>query len=251
MNLFTYDQIMALSERERQIYHYVSAHAPETAQMSARELCKTVGVSTATLFRFCEKVGCNGLQELKYKITRAIEAEAQTSLRFPRDQALVYQFLKTVDEDREIEEKLQHAAQILAAARGIQFLGVGTSGSLGEYAARYFANMGIPAISLLDPFYPKATYDLTGQVLLALSVSGSTEQIITQVDGYKGHNGRIISITNEPDCELAHLSDVNLNYYMPMLFPPSYLGPHNITTQLPVLYYIETLARRVYTLLNP
>lgn len=244
MSLFPYGRIVQLSVGELRVYDYLLSHLGQAKDMTIRQLSEATGVSTTTILRFCEKIGCDGYQELRYRLAREASHAPASGWSFPNDQAQVYQFLRFASEDANMERNISIAAELLAWASTIHLVGVGTSGNLAEYGARYFANLGIPNISVLDSFYPNPTYDLTGNVLVALSVSGETEQVLIQTESHREHGSKVISITNTAECGLARISDVNLNYYMPVVFPPKALGPHNVTTQLPALYYLETLARR-------
>lgn len=248
MELFQYKDIQTLNESELRVYNYVAAHRQEAAHASIRQLGQAVGVSTTTILRFCEKVGCQGYQELKYRLARSLEASGGQDWNAAQHWRQAFRSLETAIDDPSTQAALDQAARLLSQARAIHFLGVGTSGSLAEYGARYFANMGMVSTAVLDPFYPKPTFDLSGTVLMALSVSGETEQVLTQVDGYRSHQASIISITDTHECRLARLADCSLAYYMPVLFPPEALGPHNVTSQMAVVFYLELLAHMTYSL---
>lgn len=248
MPLFEYDQIMSLNERELQVCNFVTGHTAQVEKMSIRQLSDATGVSTTTIFRFCSKVGCEGFQELKYKLKRYREQTPANNWHIPQDGAQVLQFLQGLENHTEMQSRLQKAAETCAKARNIICIGVGSGMYLAEYGARYFANLRLPAFAVSDPFYPKPLRDMAGDVLIALSVSGETEQIIYQANDYHAAGAVVISITNAATCRLAALSDININYYMPVFYTPQNMGPHNLTTQLPVIYLLETLARQAASL---
>ena len=79
--------------------------------------------------------------------------------------------------------------------------------------------------------------------MIALSVSGKTQEVIRHATNYRAVGAKVISITNTAGCPLAALSDININYYMPMFYAPASMGPQNLTTQLPVVYLLESIAR--------
>lgn len=248
MELFKYKDIQTLNESELRVYNYVAAHREESAHTSIRQLGQAVGVSTTTILRFCQKVGCQGYQELKYRLLRSLESSPSQSWNAAQNWRQAVHSLETLISDASTQAALDQAAFLLSQAHSIHFLGVGTSGNLAEYGARYFANLGMVSVAVLDPFYPKPTFDLSETVLVALSVSGETEQVLVQVDGYKSHHASIISITDTHECRLAHLADCSLAYYMPVLFPPEVLGPHNVTSQMAVIFFLELLAHMTYSL---
>lgn len=52
------------------------------------------------------------------------------------------------------QEKLENAAAIIARMERIFMVGIGNSGSIASYGARYFSNLGKFALCVSDPFYP-------------------------------------------------------------------------------------------------
>lgn len=246
MSLFDFEQLSNLLESELRVYNYVTTHIDETSDMSIRQLSEAVGVSTTTILRFCTKTGCDGFQELKYRLKRYQETKHALDWQYPypQDYQQVAAFLNSLTQNTDMEEKMRQATRWIAGAREIYFIGVGTSGCLSSYGARYFANLRLAANVITDPFYPKPVRDMNGELLIALSTSGETEEIIIQVNDYKMVHAKVISITNTATCRLANISDLNLNYYMPVFYVPPQMGPHNLTTQLPVIYLLETLARQ-------
>lgn len=63
---FTYTQVSSLNETEAQVYNYVMMNRNKVMDESIRELAHDTHVSTATVIRFCKKMGCSGFLELKY-----------------------------------------------------------------------------------------------------------------------------------------------------------------------------------------
>ena len=248
MPLFKYEEIMSLNERELQVYSYVAGHAAQVEKMSIRQIASAVGVSTTTVLRFCAKVGCEGFQELKYKLKRCREKVSTDSWHIPQDSAQVLQFLQKLDKSTEMQGRLQQAAEKCSKAKHIICTGMGSSAILAESGARSLASLCLPAVSINDPFYPKPVHDMTGDVLIALSVSGETQEMICQVSNYRSVGATTISITNVSACRLAAFSDININYYVPLFYAPASMGPQNLTTQLPVIYLLEILARRAAAL---
>lgn len=52
------------------------------------------------------------------------------------------------------QEKLENAAVIIARMERIFMVGIGNSGGIASYGARYFSNLGKFALCVSDPFYP-------------------------------------------------------------------------------------------------
>lgn len=72
---FTYTQVSSLNETEAQVYNYVMMNRDKVIDENIRELAHDTHVSTATVIRFCKKMGCSGFLEFKYKLKDHIHAE--------------------------------------------------------------------------------------------------------------------------------------------------------------------------------
>lgn len=237
--MFSYEKIKSLNELEISIYNFVVAHPEEAADMTIRELANELHVSSTTILRFCSKMGCEGYSEFKYQLKSYIKES-----KYPEqtdDFAVIMDFFERI-ENGSIQKEIRKAADIIAQKEKVFFTGLGTSGTLAKYGARYLSNLGKNAFYLDDPFYPTDNGNYKDTVIVALSVSGEQRFLHRQIDGFKKGRAVVISITNTKQCTLAEISDFNLNYYMPMKILP---GQYNVTSQVPVIYILELLAQEV------
>lgn len=121
-------------------------------------------------------------------------------------------------------------------------MGVGTSGSLGKYSARFFSNVGKFSTFIDDPYFPINSDMYKDAIAIILSVSGETEEVLRFATQFSQHNCQIISLTNSENSTLARMADLNISYHMPQIVLE---GQYNITTQIPVLYIIETIGKKL------
>ena len=84
-------------------------------------------------------------------------------------------------------------------------------------------------------------------MIIALSVSGETTQTIEQLKRFTSFNCAIVAITNSETSTIAKMSDVTLSYYVPVDRENLEV---DLTTQVPVLYILEKLGKKVQFLLN-
>ena len=124
----------------------------------------------------------------------------------------------------------------------IIFIGMGSSGTLAKYGARYFSNMGHFAVGLEDALYPIESFCWKNTAVIACSESGETERLIEAVNQFRKKKCSVLSITNSPLSTLAKLSDWNFSYN---LNTKRINGGYNGTTQVPVIFVIEALAKRI------
>ncbi len=240
--MFTYEEIMSLNELEMTVYQYILKNKEKAGYMKIRELAEEAHVSTTTILRFCKKMGCSGYSEFKvqFKMYLKNQIEPETDIDISNLTDYLKRF-KTEDYMKTIDQ----AALMLQQSSSIIFIGVGTSGMLAKYGSRYFSNVGWLSLCIDDPFTPVFGEHQEETVVVALSVSGETEQVLGMANGLKTKGCRLISITNTPNCTLARMSDCNISYYMPVRKTARYF---NITLQAPVITILEILGNKLYRL---
>ncbi|MBD5112373.1 MAG: MurR/RpiR family transcriptional regulator [Ruminococcaceae bacterium] len=234
--MFDYEVIQSLNELEMLVYNYITAHKQEVKYMTVRELADSVHVSTSTVMRFCKKNGCDGYSEFRMKFKMFLSEEKKKQPQNAIDE--ITHFFQTVSTPA-FENNLSVISTVLKNAKQVIFIGIGTSGHLGKYGARYFSNLGKFSQYIEDPYYPIGT-DMDSTAVVALSVRGETPEIIKLAELFKMHGCKIISITNKSSCTLAKISDYNISYYVTENMVDN---EYNITTQVPVVYLIETLGK--------
>lgn len=240
--MFNYEILQSYNDLEMLVYNYVMEHKEVVKYMTIRELAEAVHVSTSTIIRFCKKTGCEGYSEFRVQFKLFLKEEKENKRKLTTDNGKdeIMYFLHTVT-STEYEESIIQVTQLIREAVQLIFVGIGTSGILGKYGARYFSNLGKFSQHIEDPYYPIAN-TLDSTVMIALSESGETEQTLKLAERFKRHNCRIVSITNGSSSTLAKMSDINLSYFVTKrLIQEEY----NITTQVPVLYLLETIGRRL------
>ncbi|HZH59202.1 MAG TPA: SIS domain-containing protein, partial [Metabacillus sp.] len=94
----------------------------------------------------------------------------------------------------------------------------------------------------LKDWYTPIHANLNNSITIALSVSGENEFTISHIHKLKDKNSKILSITNNSQSTIAKISDKNVSYYV----TEEFFETSNITTQIPVVFILEEMARRVY-----
>lgn len=74
MNLFiNLKENKDLSKNERVLADYILKHPEDVLKMSSKDLGKVCFVSTATVYRLCDKLRLSGFSDLKIKITSSLD----------------------------------------------------------------------------------------------------------------------------------------------------------------------------------
>lgn len=236
--MFSYDDIQKFNETEVKLYKFIVDNGDKIPYMTIRELADKVHVSTSTILRFCNKMNYDGYSEFKKGLNKYLyqiqEMPPQNDLS-----ELLHYFHRT--NTNSFEQKIEQGTELIRIAERV-ILGQGSSGTLARYGARYFSNLGKFSIGLEDPYYPITKDMLRNTVVIALSVTGETKEVVDLLNRFKTSRCNILSITNQSNSTIAQISDWNISYNMEMI---SVNGGYNATSQVPVLFLIETLARRL------
>jgi len=239
--MFSNDSIASFNELETSLYNYISQNLEKVAYMRIRELADETHVSTATILRFCRKLNCEGFSEFKVKLKMYLEEDKRTFIKSSQH-SIVEFFERTIKGD--IDEKINEAAIQIQKAENVIFIGIGSSGILAEYGARYFSSLGKFSLYIKDPHFPIHSKFRNNSVTIALSVSGENPFTVNHLNLLKQEGSKIISITNNKLSTIAKISNINIPYYV----TEEYFEEANITTQVPVVYIIESIARQIYRL---
>jgi len=239
VTLFTHSAVASLNNLEMMVYHYVIKNSDKVMYMTIRELADAAGVSTTTVLRFCRKLNCDGYSEFRVRYKLYLEQNEPPQANFGAGE--IISFFKSVNND-EFDTLLDQAVDIIFASERIIFVGAGTSGSLAKYGARFFSNIGKFSNHIDDPYFP-VTNDMTKNALaIVLSVSGETEEILRFASQFSLHNCKVMTITSHEHSRLAKLADFNISWHAPQM---RIAGVYDVTTQIPVIYILESLGRKL------
>jgi arabinose-5-phosphate isomerase len=129
----------------------------------------------------------------------------------------------------------QAVAMLLAglqAGRKIVVCGVGKNVPVGRKIASTLTSTGSPAVFLHagEAMHGDVGILLEGDVVLALSYTGESEEIVNLLPALKRQGGKIIALTASRDSALGRLSDVVLSVQVPKEACPFNLAPTASTT---------------------
>ena len=215
--------------REQRVADYVQDHLQDFTTIALFDLAQNVGVSEPTVIRFCRTLGCDGFRDFKIRLAQNLAVSMQYLA--PEDLAddttaadvLSNHVLGViVDNLRLLREQLSSteidkAADILANARQIAFMGVGGGSTTVAFdAANRFFRLGIPAQAQSDGYLQRMLASTFGEedVLFAISTSGRPTELIHSAAIARQYGAKVISMTH-PQSPLAAESDLVIGIDMP------------------------------------
>ena len=129
---------------------------------------------------------------------------------------------------------IEALVEALSRRNKLVVVGIGKSGNIGQKMAATFNSTGATSV-LLDPanaLHGDIGLLDDGDVVLALSYSGESEELINLIGAIKKFPVQIIAFTGAPKSALARLSDVVLNAHVPKEACPFNLAPTASTTAM-------------------
>ena len=211
-----------LTKSERRIADYIVNHTGEVMEQTVSDLAVHAQSSEITISRFCKKLGCSGLKELKLMLATELSAAPQKAFHdiqagdTGRDVAAkvfaniaegLQDTLSLLDYDA-----LDAAARLLLKARRIYVFGFGNSATVCMDMATRFLRLGLAIREYADSHMQVTAAALmtADDVVIAVSHSGATKELLQSVQAAKKAGARVIVITSHGQSPLAALADICL-----------------------------------------
>lgn len=132
-----------------------------------------------------------------------------------------------------IDGEFTAACELVLACRGrVVCTGMGKSGHIARKIAATLASTGTPAFYVHpgEAAHGDLGMITDGDIVLALSYSGESDEVLTVLPVLKRQGNRIITITGRPKSTMAREADVHLDVSVPAEACPLALAPTSSTT---------------------
>lgn len=211
----TFDRINALkslaTNKERKLIEGLAQINPEKlVYMSITELASLLQVAEATVVRFCKKLGYNGFQDFKLSLIKELGTMSQNDVSSVVKR-LAQQMTEAIMETSYglDYDKCREIAQLLVGAKTIGAFGVGNSAVPAMEIGNVLARIGIHVAVTPDPHMQAITtsHMTDTDVVILISVSGSTKDIIDVAEIAKKNGVKIVVITCYDRSPLAKYGD--------------------------------------------
>ncbi|MDI6871403.1 MAG: MurR/RpiR family transcriptional regulator [Bacillota bacterium] len=211
-----------LRQSERRVASFVLEKPEDVLYLSVSEVADRTGTSDPTVIRFCRALGLSGFQEFKIELARHLvppyksiheEAEAGDEpaalIRkvFTANSQALAETMQVLD-----PAEVGRALAALERAGRIEFYGLGGSGMVAQDAYHKFFRLGIPCTALIDPHMQvmSAAILKPGDVVVAISHSGSSKDIVESLHVARGAGATTIGIVSHQACPVAAAADIKL-----------------------------------------
>lgn len=213
--------LSSLKPAEQRTAEYVIDNATEVIHLSITKLAEKVGVSEATVVKFCQKIGYSGYQELKIFLAASIKNKD--------NEEHIYDDIAAGDSTETIINKifqiysgsfsdtkkmlknseLNECVSMLLESKRIFFFGYGASGIVALDGELKFKRIGYNTEALTDNHSQKTVASLLSKkdLVIAISDSGRTKELIESLVIVKKSGANIIAITSNLGSPITNYSD--------------------------------------------
>lgn len=211
-----------LPPAEARVVNELLARGADVINASATEIATATDTGVGTVVRACQSLGFKGFQAAKIALAQDLLPLAERPQEDVTEHDEPLEVLKKLAASSGdalrlatasvSESELARAIDLLANARRILCLGVGTSAPLAQDAAYRLTTIGMDADAPPDVHvqHVRARLLSVADVALAISHTGATQETLGATRGAKEAGARVIAITSFSTTPLTELADVVL-----------------------------------------
>ena len=211
-----------LSRAECKVVDYITKNPQKVITLSVAGLAEASGISDATVVRTCRKIGMSGYQDLKVTLAQDIVSPLQSIHEqvcadddAPSVVAKVFgSTLNALTYTHETlnAQAVEMAAEAIMNAQRVSVLALGNSHAIALDLQHKLMRLGILANCYTDSHMMTiaAANMQEGDLVFAISHSGSSRDVVDAARLAKGRGAKIISLTNIGRSPLSKTADICL-----------------------------------------
>ena len=243
------------TKSDKVLIKYIKENIEDVFYKSISQISKESGIGEATITRFSKKMGYSGLQDFKVTLAREISGLKNRKIinrSIENDEGVMESARKLFNSNIRILENtfniidgndIEKATDMIINAKKVFFIGIGYSGMTAEDSNYKFSRIGFNCMSLDSSHNMIMMASLMDEddVIVAISHSGETDEIIKTVNIAKSNGASVISVTEDKSSRLRDISDVNLGYFS----GESILETGSISSKLAQFFIIDLVYTQV------
>ena len=241
----------SLTKAEQKVVDTVLSNPENLLRQSITALAAEAEVGETTVTRICQKLGFKGFKEFKMAVVQYLSSAAEDMQEEITDGDSLSAMAQKIGafNSQSIanatalmdEEGLQQCVDLLSRARKIYFFGVGSSGLTAQEAKYRFVRMGFDAEAASDAHFLAMFASLTreGDVVVGISNSGSTREIVDAVRLAKQNGAGVICISNHARSPMTQYADAVLVGFA-RRYPFADAAFTSVLTQIHILDVLST-----------
>ncbi|HBE8611909.1 MurR/RpiR family transcriptional regulator [Clostridioides difficile] len=215
-----------VTKSDKLLIAYIKENIDDVFYKPISQIAKESNIGEVTITRFVKKMNFNGLQDFKVTLAQEISTINKKNIinkNIQNDEPaldtakkLLSSNVTTLENTVEIinSKDVHDCARLIINAKKVYFIGIGYSGIIAQDSNYKFMRIGLNCVSFdsSHTMIMMSSIMEEGDLIIAISHSGETEEIIKTVKLARANNAKIISITENKNSELKDISDVHLSY---------------------------------------
>lgn len=209
--LFEKARSLRLTETEKNILAWLEAHETAVLHMNLNNLCRELYTSSATIVRFCQKLGLSGYHDLKYQLRSELRKRHEAA--FYPDEYISQSVAQLQDTIASLDfEQMQEIAGLLTSGRPLYIYGTNLSSLPARYLQIVLHSLDYPCILIeWEPLLNGLVKNIRSDaVLLVLTASGRADRYLETFQLAKDRNLTTVLLTSEHGSPLIPYSTISV-----------------------------------------
>ena len=209
-----------MGRSEKKVADWLFSHSGEVLPYSITDFASKCESSEATIVRFSKRLGCRGYQDLKLTLAKEHEKKVIAPLITSDDDCFAIFEKVCNDAYMSLErtkktlsaESMTRAVKAISSARRVVLIGLGASAQVAEDASNKLLRAGCNSNAYADTHMQAIAVSQLkkGDVVIGISQSGSSKDIVESMKMARAHGATTISITSKERSPIVRQSDIVL-----------------------------------------
>lgn len=243
------------TKSDKALIEYIKSDLDNFIYKSISVIAKESNVGEATITRFTKKMGFSGFQDFKVTLAKELSVKKNTSVissHVHKDEGVIETANKLLKSAIDILEgttskidsnTISECKNIIMNSNRIYFVGIGYSGVVATDINYKFMRIGFNSIPITDSHTMVIMSSImnSDDVMIAVSHSGVTKEIVKTVQQAKENGVKIITLTEDTDNPLRRLADYQLTY----VSGETILETGSISSKIPQIFLLDLVYTEV------
>ncbi|WP_330362178.1 MurR/RpiR family transcriptional regulator [Lacrimispora saccharolytica] len=210
------DNYAKIFSAEKKVADFVLEHPQEAVDANVSELAKASGVSDATVVRMCHHLGYKGYYQFRLMLAKDVGREEGEEIEelqnTPNPVMKIFQkYVNSLTAIAECidEEDMRSCVNLIKECRQAHVLAVGNTMPLALYMGFRLGRLGVKCTYGISPEYFLNHVNLADKedIIIAISQSGSSRQIIQGMELAREKGLKMMAITGYRQSPVSELAD--------------------------------------------
>lgn len=214
-----------LTDSEEKIAKYILENSKEVYSYSIKQLAESIGTSTSSIVRFCQKLGYEKFQDFKINLAMGLSKSENKEKTIYEDvtmedgiDEIIHKItminIKSIENIQSLIDKscLEMAINALDKGKYIYLFGVGASGLVAMDFQYKLTRIGKKAFMFLDSHSQMASSVNIEEddIAVGISHSGNSIEVLKSIKMAREKGATTISITKYGENPISKEADINL-----------------------------------------